>query len=154
MIEADSFLGVWNTVRSVPYDPESTSTGSATELVWRSRTALTNSVSPDVADAVFELPLNTPSDLIVETIDEETSRYYLVMVSGREIRPLSANEIQNAQQENLASFVSQQQGEQVELTGYDRGRVPTQPVLDPMFTQAPTPTPELVDPASAIDDGS
>ncbi|KAA3659931.1 MAG: hypothetical protein DWQ04_20840 [Chloroflexi bacterium] len=154
MIEADTFLNVWNEVRSVPFDPESTSTGSATEVVWRSRTALANSVSPQVADAVFALPLSTPSDLIVSPIDEETSQYFIAMVSGREIRPLSANEIQNAEQENLASFVSLQQVEQVELTGYDRGRVPTQPVLDPLFTQPPTPTPELVDPASAIDDGS
>ena len=155
MIEADSYLNVWNAVRSVPFDPESTSTGSATEILWRTRNALANSVSSQVADAVFELAPDTPSELIVEPVDDETSQYYIAMVSGREIRPLSESEIQSSKQENLSSFVSNQQVDQVELTGYDRGRVPTQPVLDPMFTQPPTPTPEgLVDPASAIDDGS
>lgn len=154
MIEADAYLNVWNNVRSVPFDPESTSTGTATEIVWRSQNALASSVSPKVADAVFELSLNTPSELIVEPIDDETSQYFIAMVSGREIRPLSDSEVQNAKQQNLANFVTAEQAEQVEITGYDLGRVPTQPVLDPLFTQPPTPTPELVDPASAIDDGS
>ena len=154
MIKADAFLNVWNQVRSVPFDPESTSTGSATEVLWRSRNALANAVSPQVADVVFGLPLNTPSDLIVEPIDAETNQYFIAMVSGREIRPLSVSEIQTAKQENLASFISLQQVEQVELTGYDRGRVPTQPILDPIFTQPPTATPEVIDPTLPIDDGS
>ena len=153
LIEADGFLNVWNTVRSLPFDPESTTTGRATELVWQSRNLLSNQASPLVIDAVFEIDLNTPSELIVEPVDDETSLYSIVMVSGRELRPLSASEIQNNEQQNLVNFVSSQQVEQVELTGYDRGRVPTQPVLDPLFTQPPTPTPELIDPAS-LDDGT
>ncbi len=154
MIGADGFLNVWNSVRSVPFDAESTSTGSATEVIWRSRNALGNSVSAEVADAVFGLPLNTPSDLIVESVDAETNQYFIAMVSGREMRPLAESEIQTAEQENLASFISLQQVDQVELTGYDRGRVPTQPVLDPMFTQPPTATPESIEPVPTIDDGS
>lgn len=143
MIAADGYLAVWNNVRSAPFDPESTSTGSAAEVLWRSQALVASSVSAEVAEVVFDLPLNTPSDLIVEPVDEETNQYTIVMVSGREVRPLTDAEYNNNKQQNLANFVSNQQVEQVELTGYDRGRVPTQPVLDPIFTQPPTPTPPL-----------
>ncbi|MEM7334293.1 MAG: SurA N-terminal domain-containing protein, partial [Chloroflexota bacterium] len=37
LIEADGYLTVWNTIRSLPFDPESTDTGDASEVVWRTQ---------------------------------------------------------------------------------------------------------------------
>ncbi|MCA9923400.1 MAG: hypothetical protein KC421_13555, partial [Anaerolineales bacterium] len=157
LIASDGYLDVWNTIKSTPFDPESTSTASASEVLWRTKALVQSSVNAQVADAVFNIDLNTPSEIIVEPVDEETNQYFIVMVTGREIRPLSDSEYENNKQQNLINFVSAQQVDQVVLTGNDRGRVPTQPVLDPLFTQPPTatpllPTPIPVDPAG--DDGN
>ncbi|MCA9930226.1 MAG: SurA N-terminal domain-containing protein [Anaerolineales bacterium] len=157
LIASDGYLDVWNTIKSTPFDPESTSTASASEVLWRTKALVQSSVNAQVADAVFNIDLNTPSEIIVEPVDEETNQYFIVMVTGREIRPLSDSEYENNKQQNLINFVSAQQVDQVVLTGNDRGRVPTQPVLDPLFTQPPTATPLLPTPIPADpagDDGN
>ena len=141
MIEADNYLTVWNQFRSNTFDPESESTANASESGWLSSSSLTGRASPELAAAALDTPINTASDIIVQPIDAETSQYFIIMVSGREVRSLSEQEYQGVQQQNLQNFISQQQVESVEFTGFDVGRTPTQPVLDPLFTQQPTPNP-------------
>ncbi|MCP5098090.1 MAG: hypothetical protein GY943_21290 [Chloroflexi bacterium] len=143
LIESDGYLTVWNTVRGLPLDPESASTGSASEVVWRTEEAISASAGAAVAEAAFAVPLDTASDLIVEPIDTETNAYYIIRVTGREVRPLADAELDNAKAQNVSNFLAGAQVSGVELTGFDRGRVPTQPVLDPLFTAPPTATPEL-----------
>lgn len=142
LIESEGYLAVWNQIRSLPFDPESTATADASEILWRSRPATESSVGADVAAAAFELPLNTPSDLIVEELDGEPVAYYLLMVTGREVRPLTAAEIQQNEQQLVTNFIADQQTGEVEFTNYDAGRAPSSPVLDPLFLQPqPTATP-------------
>ncbi len=144
MIDADSYLPVWNRFRSNSFDSEGESTANASESGWVSSTSINSGANPDLAAAIFDTPLNESSDIIVQPVDAETNQYFIIMVSGREVRPLSESEYQGVQQQNLQNFISQQQIESVEFTGFDEGRTPTQPVLDPLFTQPPTPDPLAV----------
>ena len=143
LVQSGDFLSVWNEYRSLVPGPESTSTAVATELLWRSQDAVTSSLGEEVAEAACALPIGQPSDVISRTVDAETTRYYLIEVSGREVRPLSASELQTLELENLAAFIDSQLTGNLTLTEYDRGRTPTTPVLDPIFTTPPTATPPV-----------
>lgn len=147
-IEEDGFLTVWNEIRSTPFDPDSESTASATEVLWRTQEDLATSLGAEVAETAFLLPPGTPSPVIEEQVDEETTRYFILQVSGREVRPLSEQAIQTDKFELLSTYIDEQLVGSLELTEAWRGRVPNQPVLDPKFlvqpTQAPVqPTPDL-----------
>lgn len=145
-IAADGFLTVWNTIRSTPANAESDSTANAFEVLWRRQEDLV-SFGTEVQSAVFNLPVDTPSDVLVQVdATTETETYYIVQVSGREVRPLSANAYETAKRENLTSFLDSQIAGSLETTEFWRGRVPTQPVLDPKFLVPPTPAPEQTTP--------
>jgi hypothetical protein len=141
MVNASDYLSVWNEIRSQPFDLESGSTAQASEVLWRTQDAVTSNLGAEVAEAAFNLAIGQPSDPISRTVSAEDTRYYLIQVSGREIRPLSESELQTADLEYLAAFVDQQLVGKLTLTEYDRGRTPTTPVLDPLFTTPPTATP-------------
>lgn len=142
-IEEEGFLTVWNTIRSTPFDAESESTAVANELLWRTQEATATSLGEEAADAIFSLPLNTVSDVLEQTQANGTVRYHIVQVSGREVRPLSETDLDNRRRELLASFIDQELAGNLILTEFNRGRAPTQPVLDPIFTAPPTATPPL-----------
>jgi hypothetical protein len=143
VIDSSDYLSVWNEIRSQPADPESGSTAQASEVLWRTQDAVVTSLGAEVAEAAFALPVGEASEIISRTVDAETSRYYLIQVTGREVRPLSASELQTNQLENLAAFIDAQLTGNLTLTEYDRGRAPTTPVLDPIFTTPPTATPPV-----------
>ena len=142
-IEEEGFLTVWNTIRSAPVDPESESTAVANEVLWRTREAIATNLGEEVAQAIFSLPIDTASEVLEQTQADETASYHIVQVSGREVRPLSETELENRKLELLASFIDEQLTGNLILTEFDRGRAPTQPVLDPIFTSPPTATPPL-----------
>lgn len=143
VIDSSEYLSVWNEIRSQLADPESGSTAQASEVLWRTEDAVATSFGPEVAEAAFDLEVGEPSDVISRTVDAETNRYYLIQITGREVRPLSASELQTLQLENLAAFIDTQLTGNLTLTEYDRGRTPTTPVLDPIFTTPPTATPPV-----------
>jgi hypothetical protein len=143
VIDSSDYLSVWNGTRSRSADLESGSTAQASEVLWRTQDAVAASFGPEVAETAFILDAGQPSDVISRTVDAETNRYYLIQVTGREVRPLSESELQTRQQENLATFIDAQLTGNLTLTEYDRGRTPTTPVLDPLFTTPPTATPPV-----------
>jgi hypothetical protein len=140
MIADEGYLTVWNTIRSTPPDPEQGVTAFATELVWYSQEDLVNTVGPSLAAAAFELPLNTPSDILIEQFDPETPSYLIVQVSGREERPLSQQALDSARQQYVSAFLSSFTAG-AQITENWRGRAPEQPRLDQKFLQSPTPAP-------------
>jgi hypothetical protein len=141
LIAEEGFLPVWNTIRSLPPDPEAESIAFATELVWYTREDLVNTIGPELTNAVFELPLNTPSEILVEQFDPESFSYMIFQVSGREERPLSEQALNTARQQYLSAFLDNFMRD-VEITDNWRGRTPQQPALDPKFLQQPTPAPQ------------
>ena len=141
LVASSDYLSVWNEIRSLVPDPTAPATAQATEVLWRTQNATAASLGPEVAEAAFDLALGEASDVITRAVDSETSRYYLIQVSGKEVRPLAAQELQTGELENLASFIDTQLTGNLTLTEYDRGRTPTSPILDPIFTAPPTATP-------------
>lgn len=144
LIAAEGFLPVWNAVRSAPPDPENLTQPFATELLWQTQDDLANNIGFALANAVFSLPLNTPSDIVTEQLDPNAPpRYFIMQVSGREERPLSPQALDNAQLSAVRAFVdSVIASGGVEITDNWRGRTPAQPALDPKFLQQPTPAPQ------------
>jgi hypothetical protein len=147
MIEAGDFLTVWNTIRSTPPDPDTdtASAAAATEFVWRTQDALAASFGDDVAEVAFSLPPNVPSTPVEQVVDTETSRFYIIQVSGREVRPLTDDVIQNAKQTLLQNLITEKSVAGVEIMETWRNYYPSRPVLDVKFLAPPTATPALPD---------
>lgn len=142
-IDSQDYLTVWNTIKSRPFDAEDDSTAIASEVLWRTQDDVENIFDPDLAETAFTLPLNETSDVLVvpaET-EEESDSYYIISVSGREIRPLSEAAIRSAKQETLASWLDGQRQGDLEVFERWRTNVPRQPVLDPKYLVQPTPVP-------------
>lgn len=145
LVASEGFLTTWNTIISRPEDPEATDlpATNAFELLWRTQSNLASGLGPDVAAAAFELPVDEPSDIIAVDNGDDTTTYYLIMVSGREDRELSASDFQARQSEALQGFIDEQLAGNLQINDFWRNRVPTLPALDPKFLAAPTPTPEV-----------
>jgi hypothetical protein len=145
LVETEGFLTAWNTIQSLPPDPEAEEapTTNAFELLWRTSDGIESAAGTDVAAAAFELDTDTPSDLIAVENSDGATTYYLVMVSGREERELSANEFQTRQSELLQAFVDEQLTGNLQINDVWRSRVPTLPALDTKFLASPTATPEV-----------
>ncbi|MBP6015956.1 MAG: SurA N-terminal domain-containing protein [Candidatus Promineofilum sp.] len=145
LVDSEGFLTVWNTIVSRPEDPEATEVPdtNAFELLWRTQSNLESGLGPAVAAAAFELPIDEPSSVIAVDNGDDTTTYYLLMVSGREDRELSASDFQARQSEALQGFIDEQLAGNLQINDFWRNRVPVVPALDPKFLAAPTPTPEL-----------
>ena len=144
-IAAGDFLTVWNSVQSTPLDPEAEnpSTASASEILWRTRDAIANGISEEVAENVFGLPLDTSSDLLVITGSEGEPFYIIILVSGREVRDLAEDELEGRKQALLFALLDKGRIDDVVISELWRSRVPSSPLLDPKFRQAPTPVPDI-----------
>ena len=147
LAESEGFLTAWNTISSRPDDPAATEQPetNAYELLWRTQANLATSLGTEISAAAFDLDIETPSDIIVVENNDGTSSYFLIMVSGREERELSASDFQTRQSEALQAFVDEQLTGNLQINDMWRGRVPTLPALDPKFLAAPTPTPAVQD---------
>ncbi len=142
-IEDKGFLEVWNEIRSTPFDPESETSARAGELLEQTSDDVAASLGNEVADAVFSLPIGETSAVIVRVVDAENTEYYIVQVSGREMRDMTDAELTQGKQQLLANFLDGILTGKVQFTGFAQGRTPTTPRLDPIFTAPPTPTPEV-----------
>lgn len=143
MIEAGDFLTVWNTIRSTPPNPDAETTTTASELLWRTQDELTATLGEDAANVAFTLPPNVPSSPVEQTVDETTSKFYILQVSGREVRPLSDAVIQNAKQTLLQNLITEKSAVGVEILELWRNYYPSRPVLDLKFLAPATATPDL-----------
>ena len=145
LIDTDGFLTTWNTIMSRPDDPAATEAPdtSAFELLWRTQSNLEASVGAEIASAAFELDIDEPSGIIAVDNGDDTTTYYLIMVSGREERELSDSDFQTRQSETLQSFLDEELTGNLQINDLWRARVPSLPALDPKFLAAPTPTPAV-----------
>ncbi len=137
-VEADGYLPVWNEIRSRPFDPESTSTSVAAELLQRTQDDLLQTFGNDVASAAFELDVDTPSALITAVGEDGTQQYFIIMVSGREVLPLAESALQAQKEAALLAYLQEMKDSKAVINDFWRGRVPTLPVLDSKFLAQPT----------------
>jgi hypothetical protein len=142
LIEAGDYLDVWNQIRSVPVAQRET-TGAATELLWRPESQWIATYGSEVADAAFALEVGESSGILGDS-DElaEQETYYIIMVSGREVRPLTDSQLEVRREEILQSWLEQQRTAVQRFERW-RPRTPTQPALDPRYLVQPTPVQDL-----------
>lgn len=166
-IATSDFLTVWNTIRSQPADAENRMAGIATESLWRSREQVETSFGATVANTAFTLELNTTSDVLTNTVANETSvpptivetpgpgtptatptpqtvtTYYLIQVSGRELRDLGETQKQTEEQQLLSDLIQggRSAGGIDSTSTWWQSRTPRQPILDPKFLAQPTAVP-------------
>jgi parvulin-like peptidyl-prolyl isomerase len=140
VLEEDDFLTVWNTIRSRPNDPESEDTGTASEVLWRRQDALEGLYGEEAANAAFELEIGEVSDILVDeaATEEESDRYYIINVTGREVRPLSESAIQQEKDQLMTNWLDGQARTNVESFDLWQANVPQQPFLDTRFLAQPT----------------
>ncbi|MDX1413601.1 MAG: SurA N-terminal domain-containing protein [Candidatus Promineifilaceae bacterium] len=155
-IASGEFVTIWNTIRSRDPDPEAEQapTASASEILWQTQDWLEGSFGTEIAQVAFDIPMDTPSEVITITGNDGEPIYVIIMVTGREMRDLSSSELQSRKEELLQDFVATGQLGNVEISELWRSRVPTSPLLDPKFRQPPTPTPPAVLPEVAPGDGT
>jgi hypothetical protein len=143
LLEEEDFLTVWNMIRSQPNDPESGNTGTASEVQWRLQDSVETSYGEAVANAAFELEIDGLSDIIVDEAEseEESDRYYIVSVTGREVRPLTESAIQQEKDEIVTNWIQGSARTNVESFDIWQANVPRQPLLDSRFLVPPTEVP-------------
>lgn len=146
-IGEDGFLQVWNEIRSgIGSDEESTA--FASEFPWSDQAAIAQTFGSEVADAALTMDLEEASPVIVQVVDAETNRYFIIYVNGREVRELTEAAYEQSKQEALEALLLQLLSGNLLITDYEEGRAPEQPRLDPIFyTAQPTaPAPVIPEP--------
>ncbi len=144
MIADGDYLTVWNTIRSTPFDPEAETPSSAfaSEIMWQTRDEVASNLGEDAAVAIFDTPIGEPSGVVTRSGEDGTTQYLILMTSGREVRPLAESAIQQAKVQALTSFVDERMTSGgLNFTGYEEGRLPQTPRLDPKFLAQPTAAP-------------
>ncbi|HSM58972.1 MAG TPA: SurA N-terminal domain-containing protein [Candidatus Sulfomarinibacteraceae bacterium] len=148
-IEEEGYLEVWNRIRSAPADAEEPEPGTAAEALWRTQEQLAQQYGAAVAATAFSLPLEEPSDILIQGQPDNQgienpaipARFHLIQVSGREMRELGEAAFENRKRQLVADLVAEhRQGglAQIEILPLWRARVPSQPILDPVFLAPPT----------------
>lgn len=143
-IEASDYLAVWNTIRSMPPDPEVEQPPQASEVLWRTQDQFESSFSTEIAGALFSTEVDTPTGILVVAgqTEEQPDRYYIFMPSGNEIRPLTEGTIDSLKNQLVADLVDQiRSAETIDIGQFWRTRVPRQPILDAKFLVPPTVAP-------------
>lgn len=146
-IEAADFLTVWNTIRSAPpitadADAEAVPP-EAFEILWLTEDVISGGYGPEIAEAVFNGQVGEPSEIVEITAPDGSPAFVILMTSGMEVRPLAESELRSRKIGLLTEFLDEATINDVEIGEYWRSRVPTRPILDPLFLQPPTPTPAL-----------
>jgi hypothetical protein len=93
-----------------------------------------------VADAAFDLEVGETSDILVDeaATETETDRYYIINISGREVRPLSDSAIQQEKEQVMTNWLEGAVRDGVETMDLWQQNVPQQPALNPRFLVPPT----------------
>ncbi len=142
-IQASGYITVWNTIRSTPRN--TTTQPLARDIDWTTKDILVSNLGQAFADSAFTLELNTPSGVVSSQIENGTPRFYLLDVRGREMRPLAADDLTNAQTNALDDWLQAQKvAGGVEIFSLWESRVPTRPILpNYLLRTEPTPTPPI-----------
>ena len=142
-IEEGDYLTIWNTIKSLPPGDAADNSAVASEILWRTEDDISNLMGPDLSGEVFDLELNKPSGVLVVPSQNEdgTDGYFIIFVSGKELRLLSEEAIRIAEQEMLTRWLEGQRQSGLEIFERWRSNVPRRPILDRRFLFPPTPGP-------------
>ncbi len=145
LIDSEGYLTVWNTVKSTPAGSETAAfpDARASENLWRTEGDLASIYTDEIALMAFTLPIGQPSEVLERpgATEDQASQYVIIQVSGREVRELPQSTVDQLKTQLLTNYVDAQVSQGAEITDYWRSRVPTQPLLDPIFLAQPTAAP-------------
>lgn len=146
-ISTGDYLTVWNTIKSQPLESDGEQpAATASEVFWRTQEDIESLYGAEIAQAAFSQSAGEAGAVIVvpaSDLEAGDDTYFVIMVSGREMRPLSESALNSARQELLQTWLESQRQVGVEIYERWRANVPPRPVLDRRFLLPPTPTPEL-----------
>jgi hypothetical protein len=142
-INSSDYLTVWNTINSRTEEEQLENTSFAGELLWRTVDNLESILGPDIRQAADELDIDEASSVIVlpAPTEDGTDAYFIIMPSGREVRPLTEAAFANAKQQNFSTWLEAIR--LVDVATYERWRanIPQRPLLDTRSWIYPTPVP-------------
>ncbi len=142
-IADSSFMTVWSALDAVaqaaaeaeePAADAPAPTTLAAELTWRTKADYEAVLGEETTDLIFTMPINEASEIVVDDSNPEASRYYIILVNGREVRDLPENVVLEAQQRLLVEHVNAYLETNKVESNFWRGRIPSQPLLDPKFS--------------------
>ena len=142
-IESSDYLTVWNTFNSRTEEEKLENTSFAGELLWRTLDNLESILGPDIRQAADDLAIDEPSSVIVVPAPAEdgTDAYFIIMPSGREVRPLTKAAFANAKQQNFSTWLETVRLGDVITFERWRASIPQRPLLDTRSWIYPTPVP-------------
>lgn len=131
-VAVGDFLTVWNTVRS---SARVTITQPlANEVAWATLETMTARVGEGVANQAFELPVGTVSEIVPSILNDGTERYFIIQVTGREVRPLPESTIDTEKSTRLNTWLEEARlSGGVTLFPLWEERVPERPALDAKY---------------------
>jgi hypothetical protein len=142
-VDSSDYLTVWNTINSRTEEEQSENTSFAGELLWRTADNLESILGPDLKQAAVELDIEEPSGVIVVPAQSEegSDAFFIIMPSGREVRPLTEAAIANLKQQNFTTWLDAiGLGDVVTFERW-RANIPQRPLLDTRSWIYPTPVP-------------
>lgn len=142
-IETTDFLTVWNTINSQLEDDESESSAIAGELLWRTADNFESILGSDISEKAFDLDIEEPSTVVIVPAQTEdgTDSFFIIMVSGREIRPLTETAFVNAKQQFFINWLDEALLSDILRFERWRANIPQRPFLDTRSWVYPTPVP-------------
>ncbi len=125
---------------------EPTNTATALEILWRNQANLELTLGITATDTILnDLAPDTVSDVLVNNAADGSVRYYLVQISGREMRPVTESDLNQQKSDIFSAWLQETRIDGFEDLGGWRNRAPRQPAIDPRYLVAqPTFTPEPV----------
>ena len=144
-IESSDYLTVWNTIRNAVVEEDGEDSAIAGELLWRTADNLESILGPDLSGEAFELDIDEPGSVIVVPAQTEdgADSFFIIMVSGREVRPLTESAFDNAKQQIYINWLDEALLSNVLRFERWRANIPQRPLLDTRSWIYPTPVPTL-----------
>jgi len=144
-IESSDYLTVWNTIRNAVVEEGVEDSAIAGELLWRTADNLESILGPDLSGEAFELDIDEPGSVIVVPAQTEdgADSFFIIMVSGREVRPLTEAAFDNAKQQIYINWLDEALLSNVLRFERWRANIPQRPLLDTRSWIYPTPVPTL-----------
>ena len=142
-VDSSDYLTVWNTINSRTEEEQLENTSFAGELLWRTADNLEGILGPDLRQAAVELDIEEPSGVIVvpAQTEEGSDAFFIIMPSGREVRPLTEAAIANLKQQYFSTWLDAiRLGDVVTFERW-RANIPQRPLLDTRSWIYPTPVP-------------
>ncbi len=128
-IEAEDFLTAWNTTRSA--ERTTAEQPFASELQWTPLETISNSFGADVNDFLLTADIDETSDVI--SGGEDSGRWFIINLRGREVQPIDEAGIEQQKAELLNEWLTEERQSALIYESRYEENSPSRPLLDRKF---------------------